>query len=65
MHLNFRQCSCFDEMSLDGTIAYDPALDQIFVPNKNMLVIFDLCPGLVFPLEAANSLRIRQETGKD
>jgi hypothetical protein len=27
-------------MSLDGTIAYDPALDQIFGPNKNMLVIF-------------------------
>ena len=27
-------------MSLDGTIAYDPALDQVFGPHKNMLVIF-------------------------
>jgi len=30
----------FDEVSLDGTVSYDPALDQIFGPNKNAMVVF-------------------------
>ena len=29
----------FDEMSLNGTIAYDSTLDQIYGPCKNLMVV--------------------------
>lgn len=30
----------FDEMNIEGSIAYDPGSDRIYGPHKNFLVVF-------------------------